>query len=419
MDVGFYLGELLMQQGEVSVPGLGYFVQARMSGYYDENDAKFYPPYHKAQFDVQSIDDDALAEYIAVKKNISIASAKYFSEKYITSLKQEALLGEVPIGNLGWFYTELTQLTFRPADKIINDTIFYGFEPVKINKGGRIDPVIERPKVELNYPPRFTQQPAATEEEQQPAFEPAPVQQTTRTMPEEDQIGIEQDFIEEEDESKSPLRALLIVLALVVTLGVGIFAVYRYKPEIFKKLIFWKHNTAVSVAVKPKAIVKPKADTVETDTLRTDTVAAKKPDTVAKTVKTETKIEKAPVKPTVISAQPAATVTKPVTNSAKPAASTTKTVATTTRTPMPDLSGILHYEVIAATCKDTVTAEKAIKKLKTRGLDGKIVAASPGSVKVSVGAYKTYVEAEDAAIKLANSGKVTTDVYPIEIKPKQ
>ncbi|NNU34294.1 hypothetical protein HK413_09295 [Mucilaginibacter sp. S1162] len=68
MDVGFYLGELLMQQGEVSVPGLGYFVQVRMSGYYNDNERKFYPPYHQAQFDIQSIDDDALAEYIAVKK---------------------------------------------------------------------------------------------------------------------------------------------------------------------------------------------------------------------------------------------------------------------------------------------------------------------------------------------------------------
>jgi hypothetical protein len=81
MDVGFYLGELLMQQGEVSVPGLGYFVQVRMSGYYDENERKFYPPYHQAQFDIQSIDDDALAEYIAVKKNISCSIGQIFCRK--------------------------------------------------------------------------------------------------------------------------------------------------------------------------------------------------------------------------------------------------------------------------------------------------------------------------------------------------
>ena len=129
MDVGFYLGELLMQQGEVSLPGLGYFVRARMSGYYDENEGKFYPPYHKAQFDLQSIDDDDLAEYIAAKKNISIASAKYFLEKYATGLKQDALADEVPIAGLGWFYTGEGQLKFRAADKLVNDTVFYGFEP--------------------------------------------------------------------------------------------------------------------------------------------------------------------------------------------------------------------------------------------------------------------------------------------------
>ncbi|MFD2145681.1 hypothetical protein [Mucilaginibacter antarcticus] len=155
MDVGFYLGELLMQQGEVSVPGLGYFVQVRGSGYYNDEERKFYPPYHQAQFDAQSIDDDALAEYIANKKNISVASARYFCEKYITNLKQQAIISEVQLGNLGWFYTELSQLTFKPADKIIDDTIFYGFEPVSINKDKVITPVEERPKVELNFLPNL------------------------------------------------------------------------------------------------------------------------------------------------------------------------------------------------------------------------------------------------------------------------
>src|SRR5258706_7618778 len=155
MDVGFYLGELLMQQGEVSVPGLGYFVRARVSSYYDENEGKFYPPYHQVQFDIQSIDNDALAEYIANKKNISLASAKYFFEKYITGLKQDALIGEVPIGNLGWFYTELTKLTFRPTKKIIDDTIFYGFEPVIIKKTANSKPE-EDPNAELILPPKLT-----------------------------------------------------------------------------------------------------------------------------------------------------------------------------------------------------------------------------------------------------------------------
>src|SRR5689334_9087291 len=125
MDVGFYLGELLMREGEVSVPGLGYFVQARMSAYYNEEEGKFYPPYYRVQFDPQSIEDDALSVYVAGKKNISPASARYFIEKYILGLTSDALTTEVPVGNIGWFYTNQARLTFRPSKKIFDATAFY------------------------------------------------------------------------------------------------------------------------------------------------------------------------------------------------------------------------------------------------------------------------------------------------------
>jgi hypothetical protein len=273
MDVGFYLGELLMQQGEVSVPGLGYFVQARISGYYDENERKFYPPYHQAQFDVQSIDDDSLAEYIAVKKNISVASAKYFSEKYITNLKQQALIDEVPIGNLGFFYTELTQLTFRPAEKIIDDTIFYGFEPVSINKTSDVKPAEERPKVELNYPPRILQKPVT------------PIPTPAQPVYHDDEVGISPEFFdpdEEETATRGPLRLIFIILIAIVVIVLGVFALYRYQPDTFAKMVFWKQKAKVVDTIKPKDTTKVKvADTIKTDTVKTDTTTVKK-DTVAK-----------------------------------------------------------------------------------------------------------------------------------------
>jgi hypothetical protein len=305
MDVGFYLGELLMQQGEVSVPGLGYFVQVRMSGHYDEAERKFHPPYHQAQFDVQSIDDDALAEYIAVKKNISVASAKYFAEKYITNLKQQALIDEVPIGNLGHFYTELTQLTFKPADKIIDDTIFYGFEPVSINKIGDFKPVEERPKVELVFPPKLVpQKPVITEELQEEAVQPvAQVEEPARVYRQEEAIsGVSPDFFEaaedEEETTKSPLMLILVICLSVVVIGLGVLALYRYQPDTFAKIAFWEKKTIVVDSITPKPVVVSKPDTIATDSLaKADSLMR---DSLTKAIK----------KDTVVVTTPAATTPK-------------------------------------------------------------------------------------------------------------
>src|SRR6478609_4172165 len=105
MDVGFYVSELLELHNSVSVPGLGNLTRARISGYYNEAEETFYPPRYEVQFepDLDS-EDGKLINYIADKKNISIASAKYFIEKYIIHLKQEALAGEVLMGGIGYFY---------------------------------------------------------------------------------------------------------------------------------------------------------------------------------------------------------------------------------------------------------------------------------------------------------------------------
>lgn len=283
MDVGFYLGELLMQQGEVSVPGLGYFVQARVSGYYDENERKFYPPYHQAQFDPQSIDDDALAEYIAVKKNISVASARYFAEKYITNLKQQALITEVPIGNLGWFYTELAQLSFKPAAKIIDDTIFYGFEPVSLSKINDARAVEERPAVKLDFPPHTVPPtPAVNEDLSQEFVQLPPVDEEPVNIPSYETSSENEDapefFDPEEEHTTSsfsgPLRLVMFVLMGIVIIGLGIFALYRYQPDTFARIAFWKRKQPVVLPVKPKPAVKI-ADTLSSDTLRTDTNAVK------------------------------------------------------------------------------------------------------------------------------------------------
>ncbi|MES2377318.1 MAG: SPOR domain-containing protein [Bacteroidota bacterium] len=471
MDVGFYLGELLMQQGEVSVPGLGYFVQVRMSGHYDEVERKFYPPYHQAQFDVQSIDDDALAEYIAVKKNISVASAKYFSEKYITNLKQQALIGEVPIGNLGYFYTELTQLTFKPADKIIDDTIFYGFEPVSINKVGDAKPVEQRPKVELNFPPKQAPlKPAVTQELPEEVAAATAAQPTRVYSGEEEMAGVSPDFFEagdeEEEQRKSPLMLLLVIFISVVVIALGVFALYTYKPDTFAKMVFWKHKTIVVDSIKPKPAVVSKPDTIATDSLaadslKKDSIAAIKKDTVATTTAATTASKKTevivtqpvappkskeriisqtevpapkkqvlaavvpPKKKEVILSQTVTTpsiINKPVVT--KPAAVPTgKAVAAIDRNKIQaapsDAVGTSRFEVYAVNTASIAEANAAIAKLKRAGYKPRWVTdAGDNQYHISIGHFATREEAKKVAAAAIESGKIPGGgAYAMEVTP--
>ncbi|HTH81820.1 MAG TPA: hypothetical protein VL490_02720 [Mucilaginibacter sp.] len=379
MDVGFYLGELLMQQNEVSVPGLGYFALTRMSSYYDENRGKFYPPYHQVQFDAQTIDDNNLAEYIAGKKNISIASAKYFVEKYIADLKQEALTGMFTIGNLGWFYTDNDQLAFKPTNKIIDDTIFYGYDAIQIGKTGNLilqdEP--EETKKEFTF---FQKQdePEETAKEEYIETEDTLIQAPETTIDEkikeiEEQTATENTYAEyQEEESSNSRRLWIIAIIIIVLLGGGVFALYQYNPSLFQV-----RNTPAGDTVKHKTIA-PKPDTAKIDTTKADTTK--------KVVATDTTVK--------------AKVAAPV--------ETADTFTT------------IRYEVIVANCNDTTAAMSIIKKLKNRGLDAKIVADAPGkAIMVSAGTYKTFSAAKSAAVNLINTGKIRSDAYPIEIKPKK
>jgi cell division septation protein DedD len=134
MDIAYYLSELLGQLGEVNVPGLGKFTQFKINAYYNDTEGKFYPPVNEVRYDPHFIDDNILAEYIAEKKKISVASSLYFTEKYISNIKQQAMSQEVPLADLGWMYAEGTGLGFRSAGTLANDPAFYGYPVIELKK---------------------------------------------------------------------------------------------------------------------------------------------------------------------------------------------------------------------------------------------------------------------------------------------
>nr|WP_294794767.1 hypothetical protein [uncultured Mucilaginibacter sp.] len=258
MDVGFYLEELLVQQGEVKVPGLGEFSLIRMSAHYDEKGSVFHPPFNKVSFEPQAdVEDNELAEYLVASKGISIESAQYFIEKYIVTLRQEATGGEVPLGNLGFFYNEGAELSFKPNDRLSNDPATYGFSPVKISKANAVHTTPESSQsITETYLPEY--EPEVQEIAEEEVTEP----------------------FEEEQVSRGPLRGILIALGIAVALGIGAFLLYQYWPAKFDK----KNKTVMAPAKsKPVIVAAPKVDSLHTDSLKkalNDTTAKVTTDTV-------------------------------------------------------------------------------------------------------------------------------------------
>lgn len=238
MNLADYLSELLGQYEEVSVPGLGYFVRERVNGYYNDKEARFYPPYHRVKFVPKPKDDDTFAQYVADKKNISLASSKYFAEKFVSKLREQALTGKYIFADIGLFYTDQDQLAFKPNDKIADDPAFYGYPQLNVYKQGQ-------PMNEQYSRPAFANT-APT-----PTLPPQPVQPV-----------IDEPYFEEEAERKRGVNIWLIVLIAILVIALAVFGVYKFYPEVFDKVGSALHVTKKADTVAPVYRREVKADTV-------------------------------------------------------------------------------------------------------------------------------------------------------------
>ena len=416
MDLGYYLGELLMQQDEVSVPGLGYFTLVRKSSYYAEDEHKFYPPYNQVEFDSQFIEDDALAQYVAQQKNISITSANYFVEKYVTGLKEQALSEKVAIGNLGWFSTENGRLAFQSADKLTNDSHFYGLEPVSVHQLSTDEHIVEDVEAEdITHETPVAEEPIVTEEPviEEPVAEPIAAKEPVVVTPQIQEEPAYDEYYDHEEEKRSSWRWILITLGILIIVAGTIFGLYYYKPDLFEKFVLMPNKPSVTDTVKHTAtdtLIAP--DTAKTDTAKKDTTVKK--DTIAKdnkTVKTDTKtkVEK-PVNTAPVKA--ATPIVKNTAVAANPTSANTTIVD--------DAVGTRRFEVIVFTARKEETTNLYIEKLKTLGLKAWLVPDAPGFLKrVSIGHFKTREEARAFGVQQQENGKIRGESYPLEIIPQQ
>jgi hypothetical protein len=174
MDLSVYIAELLNENGTISIPKIGVFKQVRMRGYYNADEGKLYPPYFQTEFTQQPIEDDSLLQYLTSKSKVSASSARYFMDKYLQNILQQAEIGEVMLGKLGWLSKEGEALSFRPSTAADTATAAFGFEPVSIKPEAATAAPVEEVAA-----PAATQSAPLIEEPLQPTvqqpIEPAPV----------------------------------------------------------------------------------------------------------------------------------------------------------------------------------------------------------------------------------------------------
>ncbi|WP_207428660.1 SPOR domain-containing protein [Pedobacter sp. SYSU D00535] len=133
MDVGLFISELLKEQNEVSLPGIGTFYRKKKSAFFDKSKGLFYPPSFELGFkeDAGSVLSEGLIEHIRSAKNISAASARYFAEKYTDSL-QYALrtTGAASLNSVGVLQKAEHGLSFK-ATEASGSLSSFALPPVK------------------------------------------------------------------------------------------------------------------------------------------------------------------------------------------------------------------------------------------------------------------------------------------------
>jgi hypothetical protein len=272
MDLAVYINELLGLEGEVNVPGIGRFVHTRINGYYKEEENKFYPPSHKIDFDAEAQPDDRLAAFISDKKNISLASAKYFIDKYVNGLKQQIPVHDVDIAGLGQLYLNGSTTGFKevPASKE-NDPAFFGLKPVDVAA------LAEKPPVQYTAPPINTPE----EEQKTPSIAdrsmtelvndripPAPKPVVTEqpsviekpTVIEKTEEPAEEEYAYEEP---SRNRKWIVILLILIIALLSLMGLYKYKPELFDR---FKEKPQTFTAADSTA--KQPANTSNTDSTK-------------------------------------------------------------------------------------------------------------------------------------------------------
>lgn len=339
MDIGFYIADLLRNQDEVSLPGLGTFTKERVAGSYDSSSNTFRPPSYQVSFDNRSNDFSTLSEYISTKKNLSRSSAEYFVKKFTTTISELLQTsGTAEVKPLGIIRQNNDVIIFEASQALEVSGKYYGLKPV-LERTHTFEPQVAEAQIPLN---EAVGNSISTEKGS--FIEDFITGQGSETQEEE-----EEEYFEETRGNKTPLIILVTLLLGLVT----IVLLYLFNPA--------TRNIIDGMFLGPA----PAAS------------AASASDSLISTA--------SPVPPDSGSRQQTAIDT--------PANDAVSTPPENKNTPVE----VITYEIVGATFGKRSEAESYIKTMKSKGIEARILENMPGTLfKVSIGSFPDSKTAQDA-----------------------
>ena len=170
IDVGGHISEVLYDNDQVSIPGLGEFEANYQSAAADVVHGRMLPPAKQLVFKRVPGNDNFLVKYIKDQHNISFADAQQVVENYVGQVKTSIDNKEIFVfPNIGRLYKDYEQeLRFLPDKENFNKSSF-GLPEVELFPA--LKPVLEEEAPAIQVPPITAEEVVLpVEEEPQPGW---------------------------------------------------------------------------------------------------------------------------------------------------------------------------------------------------------------------------------------------------------
>ena len=360
MDIAPYIADLLRQHDEVNVPSLGTFYKQQKPGYFDPERKEFFPPSFGLSFK-ETADNSSLISYISEQKNISVNTANYFTEKFVSQTKSQlSIYGYADIDALGKLKKSKDGYIFIDALNFDDQGEYFGLQPLK-----EIEQVVKQEKVipvAVDMPEKSVEIPESGIVNDEAEFP-------------------EEEFFEERSKVSTATKVILITASLIL-IGIityfvfpGAFESFRQKSDVPERKIPVKQPVEAS---SPKSLTDStsQADTIYQQLSKEGFEVEKPKDTLA--------------------------VTGSVTTSSQPV--------------VPENTAE-SFEISGAAFARRPDAETYVKQLQAKGIYAKIVDMPGSKLKISLGTFNDEASAKKGLIRIQK--ELNKDAWIARVKPKK